>query len=116
MWTDVRVSSAAVVPEYELPERAGDRRGFAAARRGRLEAGRGVGVDLVEGLALEQGACERFELGTVLVQPAERVLVALLHDSARLDVDQLTRRLRDGAVRQRAVPVGREHRHRPDRL
>src|SRR4051794_27122001 len=104
-WTDVQFGSAAVVPEHQPTERAGDRRGFAAARRGRLEAGRGVGVDLVERLALEQGARERLELRTVLVQPAERVLVALFHDPARLDVDQLTCRLGDGAVRQWTLAV-----------
>ena len=83
------VLSAAVVPERDPAERAGDRGGSVAARLGRLEAGRGVGVDLVERLALEQRACERLELLAVLVQPAERVAVALLDDAPRLGVDQL---------------------------
>src|SRR3954447_19582258 len=109
MWTNVGFGSPGVVADHEPPERAGDRGGLGAARRGRLEACRGVGVDLVERLALEQGAGERLELLAVLAEPAQRALVALLHDPTRLDVDQLARRLRDGAVRQRALPVGREH-------
>ena len=59
------------------------------------DAGRGVGLVLVERLVLEQRLRQRIELRSVLAQQRDDFFVGLFHDAPDFGVDELLRVLRD---------------------
>ena len=81
------------------------------------DAGRGVGLVLVERLVLEQRVGQRVELFPVGAEKLDDLLVGLVHDPAHLLVDQLLRSLGDltRPGEERATAVSGSDRERPDR-